>query len=294
MNGMEKINLSLQRSFSDTITATINFVKQEFVPLIRSFVVIGFPMILLMLYLIRNVLMETFTTTIDPYAGYQDSFMDTITNSLITNIVGGLMMWWVQLFSIAYLRVYWDHYRAGVAERITIGEVFLVMTRKFAMFLGWSFVYIVLIVLGTVFFIVPGIYLSVALTFGSYLIVIQDKGFSHIMTEAMELVKGIWWKVFGFMIVLYLLVMVVSYLFSIPLTVLTVTSLLTGEELNIYATTFAVLLAYLGQYTLSIVMYIGMGVLFFTRPEEKEHTTLLSKIDQLGQDTEKMSDEVVD
>ena len=34
---MEKINLSVQRSFSDLITVTINFMKQEFVPFIRAF-----------------------------------------------------------------------------------------------------------------------------------------------------------------------------------------------------------------------------------------------------------------
>ena len=33
---MEKINLSVQRSFSDLITVTINFMKQEFVPFIRA------------------------------------------------------------------------------------------------------------------------------------------------------------------------------------------------------------------------------------------------------------------
>ena len=34
---MEKINLSVQRSFSDLITVTINFMKQEFVPFIPGF-----------------------------------------------------------------------------------------------------------------------------------------------------------------------------------------------------------------------------------------------------------------
>ena len=37
---MEKINLSVQRSFSDLITVTINFMKQEFVPFIWAFAVI--------------------------------------------------------------------------------------------------------------------------------------------------------------------------------------------------------------------------------------------------------------
>lgn len=63
---MEKINLSVERSFSDLITATINFMKQEFVPFIRAFAVIGFPVILLVLYLIKDVLMSTFELSQHP------------------------------------------------------------------------------------------------------------------------------------------------------------------------------------------------------------------------------------
>lgn len=37
MRPMERINLCVQRSFSDLITATVNFMKQEFVPFIRAF-----------------------------------------------------------------------------------------------------------------------------------------------------------------------------------------------------------------------------------------------------------------
>ncbi len=36
---------------------TINFMKQEFVPFIRAFAVIGFPMILLMLFFMKDLLM---------------------------------------------------------------------------------------------------------------------------------------------------------------------------------------------------------------------------------------------
>ena len=55
---MERINLCVQRSFSDLITATVNFMKQEFVPFIRAFAVIGFPVILIMLFLMKDLLLD--------------------------------------------------------------------------------------------------------------------------------------------------------------------------------------------------------------------------------------------
>ena len=109
---MEKINLSVQRSFSDLITVTINFMKQEFVPFIRAFAVIGFPMILLMLFFMKDLLMGVFDMSLHPEAYYDvNNFGDTMLRTLFTSLFGVLMMLWVQLFAISYLRVYWDHYQ---------------------------------------------------------------------------------------------------------------------------------------------------------------------------------------
>ena len=43
---MEKINFNQVRGFSDSITLTFNFIKQEFKPLLRSFAVIALPVVL--------------------------------------------------------------------------------------------------------------------------------------------------------------------------------------------------------------------------------------------------------
>ena len=65
----------------------------------------------------------------------------------------------------------------------------------------------------------------------------------------------------------------------------------TCSETTIYEITFSLLLSYLGQYTLYTVLFVGVGMLFFSRSEEMEHTTLLSQIDQLGVQPEKKADE---
>ena len=99
---MEKINLSVQRSFSDLITVTINFMKQEFVPFIRAFAVIGFPMILLMLFFMKDLLMGVFDMSLHPEAYYDvNNFGDTMLRTLFTSLFGVLMMLWVQLFAIS-------------------------------------------------------------------------------------------------------------------------------------------------------------------------------------------------
>ena len=289
---MEKINLSVQRSFSDLITVTINFMKQEFVPFIRAFAVIGFPMILLMPFFMKDLLMGVFDMSLHPEAYYDvNNFGDTMLRTLFTSLFGVLMMLWVQLFAISYLRVYWDHYQAGIEERIAIGEVFRVILKKLGVYLVWSVFCSLVVFIGLLFLFVPGIYIGISFTFGSYLLILRDNGLGKIITESMAMVKGNWWKTFGFILVMYLLLGVLAYLFGIPYMFLMMSSAFTGEIPNIYEITFSLLLSYLGQYTLYTVLFVGVGMLFFSRSEEMEHTTLLSQIDQLGAQPEKKADE---
>lgn len=292
---MERINLCVQRSFSDLITATVNFMKQEFVPFIRAFAVIGFPVILIMLFLMKDLLLEMLNVSLSPQMNYDpDFFGRTMVRTALTSLSGMLVILWVQLFSISYLRVYWDHYREGIEERITIAEVFRVMLKKLGVYIVWSLFYGLIVLVGSIFFLVPGIYFGVALTFGTYILVLKDDGLGRIMSGSMAIVKGNWWRTLGYIIVLSLLVGVVAYVFQIPYMVVMFSSAFTGEIPGAYEITFSLLLSNLGQYTLYTVMFVGIGMMFFSRTEEMEHTTLLSQIDQLGAEPEKKSDEGID
>ena len=76
--------------------------------------------------------------SLHPEAYYEvNNFGDMMLRTLFTSLFGMLLMMWVQLFAISYLRVYWDHYQAGIEERITIGEVLGVMLKKLGVCFLW-------------------------------------------------------------------------------------------------------------------------------------------------------------
>ena len=78
---MEKINFNQVRGFSDSITLTFNFIKQEFKPLLRSFAVIALPVIFIGLFFMSYSARESLIAIVQPdqYAG---SPLDMLTNSL--------------------------------------------------------------------------------------------------------------------------------------------------------------------------------------------------------------------
>lgn len=242
---MEKINLSVQRSFSDLITVTINFMKQEFVPFIRAFAVIGFPMILLMLFFMKDLLMGVFDMSLHPEAYYDvNNFGDTMLRTLFTSLIWGADD---AVGAIALLFLICGFtgiiIKPGIEERITIIEVFRVMLRKFGVYLVWSVFCGLVVFIGFLFLFVPGIYIGISFTFGSYLLILRDNGLGKIISESMAMVKGNWWKTFGFILVMYLLVGVVAYLFGHSLYVRDDVVGFTGAIPNIYEITFSLLLS---------------------------------------------------
>ena len=74
---MEKINLSVIRGFSDSITVTFNFVKQEFVPFLKVLGVIVVPLMLVDFlvkgFFLRDLL--TINETSDPFLIMKNSLI---------------------------------------------------------------------------------------------------------------------------------------------------------------------------------------------------------------------------
>ena len=117
---MEKINFNQVRGFSDSITLTFNFIKQEFKPLLRSFAVIALPVIFIGLFFMSYSARESLIAIVQPdqYAG---SPLDMLTNSLLTNLSTMVIYFWMALIGIAYIRVYQDKVAAADEARITFG-----------------------------------------------------------------------------------------------------------------------------------------------------------------------------
>ena len=279
---MERINLCVARSLSEIITATFNWLKQEIKPFLRAFAVLALPVIVVFVLLLKDFLMEYL------YVADNMELMDTqatmmmLQRSMLTGLFGLLMGMWIQLFAVAYMRVYQEHYRAGIFEAVTVKEVFDVMRRKFWVFVGWSILFGVIVAAGLMFCMLPGIWFGISLMFGGYYVMMRDMKSGDALSASWRLVKGAWWLSFGNVVVLSLITSVVSYVFGLPYLIVTMGSAIGGGEPNVYAAVFTLLISYLGQYLLANVMVVGIGMLFFSLIEDKEHLSMLDRIEEMG------------
>lgn len=275
-----KINLSEVRGISDSITVTFNFVKQEFLPLITTFSVLVLPLVFIDLFLKSFLARETFTAVLDSVV--MDAPFDYMARNLSMVATSVIVYLWIQIVVVSYLRVYHDKYKAGEQQQITVTDVWRVLVAHIKSSLLWSFLYVLIVFVGLLILLIPGIYLSIALFFTVYLIILRDKPMFDSVAGAMALVRGKWWDVLIYILLLQLLVGILAYVFNIPYTVVTFMKHFTGGMPGIYKLTFTMLLGNLGQSLMQVIMVVGMGVKFFGLLEEKEHITLLDKIGQIG------------
>jgi hypothetical protein len=96
-------------------------------------------------------------------------------------------------------------------KEITVGEAYSsVGIGTFAMLVVAMILAAIAIVIGFVLLIIPGFYLLIRFLFVSQAIVLERKGIFEAFSRSGELVSGFWWRVFGYAVVLFLLVAVIQ------------------------------------------------------------------------------------
>lgn len=104
--------------------------------------------------------------------------------SMFVSVVVGI----VTTIAIAY---HLENKVAPVAEALRMG------VRYFLKNVAMSLLTLLIISIGLIFLILPGIWLAVSLMFGMYFIVLRGQGTIESLKSSFHLVKGRWWNTFG-------------------------------------------------------------------------------------------------
>jgi hypothetical protein len=149
-----------------------------------------------------------------------------------------------------------------------------------------------LIFIGVLFLLCGLMYLAFSVSLTFFIRAYEKSGFFRAIFRSFKLVQDKWWSTFGLIMVLYLIMMTVSYLFIIPwyiytgVTALHSTSTATFQEPSTAWQIVTILffgLYYLVQMILAALPNIGIAFQYFNLVELKEAKGLLNRIDSLGQ-----------
>jgi len=170
----------------------------------------------------------------------------------------GLVSFFISLFGLAGL--------TGISvkkSKFSFREIVNIAKTSYFRYLGLFIILMIFLLFLFLLFIIPGIIFFVYWTFALFILYDQKKGAIASLKSSFILVRRRWWKVFGYLILISIVLVAISIIFYLPPLILWIFSLsyLTAKEplpvwfsiLNTISNLIATIFGYLFVYPLSIL-----------------------------------------
>ncbi len=277
----EYLQLKAEREIGDILSDTFKFVKLNLKPLLKVLVKSAAAPFVIVL------LASTVVTLFQPED--QTNLFTYSAPQLITfgiNFIASLILYLLMTSAVLhYMSAY-----AGHAPKLDLHLISKNAKGSAMYLLGYGVIAAILIFLGMMLFILPGIYLFVPLSIGYVILIFERKTISTSLSMAFKIISGEWWVTFGTLIVITLVLGIISVTFQLPLWIYYLIRPMVGFEgfsignemaldpIVAILTLFATALAHL-FYILNIV---ATALIYLDLNETKNSSGLFEGIQKLG------------
>ena len=284
-----KIEFKQVRDFGEVINDTFVFIKQNFKPMMKSVITIsgifaiGFSVFSILAFLNLKELIRG-----GGLSNPTERMENTLSATIPVYIFTFLVFFMVSLATLCYIAVYVEKNK----ETPTTTEVWSYAKYYFLRYLGSNILAFLMLILGFVCCILPGLYLWPISSLITTAIILENGGISYSLSRGFRLVKENWWSSFGTLIILSIIYYACTMAVSIPF-------LLAGSGASFLTPDFSLPLILIiiqnviGAFALYFVMIpiIGVALLFFSLVEQKESEGLMQRIQSVDDDAPKNSPE---
>lgn len=287
---MENNNLKLMkiRDFGEVLNASFQFLKNEwkelgtlllyyFVPFLIIFSALQTYAQTKVMGFMQNINTETPESIIESYTSIFTSPL------IIANFLFQILVI-TMLIGIVYS--YFDAYLKKGQGNFTMADISPILFENSIKALGISIVIGIVSSIGLLFCFLPGIFVANSLSLAAVAYIIEKKGLSDGISRSWKLVKTQWWNTLLINIIGFIIIMIISYIISLPLTILTVSKTLlsakSGAELDIPTWYFVAQgIVSMISTILYIIPYTFLAFQYFNLVEREERPSLHDKIDRL-------------
>ncbi len=287
------INFKHRRDFGDLFNATFSFIKQEFKKLATAilYFVVPFLVLAAIAMTIYNVKAQEVMSQAsvpgdkpDPFALFtaMGSLFSYVSVAMVLSLIASSM-----LFCTIY--GYIKLYISKGSDGFSINDVWFEVTKYFWAVLGAAFVVGLVILAGTIFCILPGIYFGVALSIVFCIMIFEEKNFSAAFSRSIKLINTNWWLTFGVILIAMIIAYILMIFLSIPSMLMGFKSMFvnmkSGQHLLADLSVSFYIVNSLTQLLTQIIMVIPvilLAFLYFSFVEKVENPSLMDKIGQIN------------
>jgi hypothetical protein len=278
------IVLLQQRDFGQKINVTFEFVIQNFKPLMLALLYIAGPPAL-----IGGFFMGSYQSNI---LGIQKEILSGDSGgdfpfSIIYEMGGSILILTVFLgiASVAASLVtnaYMLEYEKGT-RNITPEIVWNHLKDYIGKGIGYSIVMVIFTVIATLFFIIPGIYVGVALSLMYIVMMRENLDLGDTFRRCFYLIQDKWWSTFGLLIIVGIISGIIGYVFQIPTLLVTLSSFFQiGDGMNDIWMTISGVIATVGSVLVRSLVLVAVVFQYYNLVERREGSGIISAIDNIG------------
>ncbi len=278
----QKIQLRKVRDFSQNFSDTFQFIRQEFKPLVSSFLFIAG------IFILANAIFSGL------YQKQAFGFLDQLIKGVSTSEIGFstiltptyFVLVGVTVISISAMRtviaVYMKLYDETETSP-TVQQVWSGFTKYFFLVLLFGIFQVVLFFIGFILCIVPGVWILIVFMPYPFVMVNENLSFGETFSRCLDIIKENFWISLAIYLIAYLIYAVSSTIigFSISL-IIGLFSYFTTKELS---STAAIVMSVLNivQYLFYIIFFISVGLHYYNLIELRDGTGLARRVSNLGE-----------
>ena len=271
-----KIEFRKVRDFGALLGVTFDYIRQNFRLLFKSNLLIGAPFILL-----AGVFMGL----------YQSSLFNFRVQPEIEQfgIPFLFSMFFMMLSYLVITIVTYSHlilYKTSEPGNFDIDDVWQMVKRNFWMILFTGIGYSILAFIGFIFLIIPGVYLSIALSI-IFIVRLEERlDFFDAVSRCIKIVSGNWWFTFGIIIVVGMIQGFLGFVLYVPNYIVTIFLAFAGVDssngdLGRVLYIISSIIASLGVILYSIST-IAIAFQYYNLIERREAPGLVQRIEEIS------------
>ncbi|GAB3924159.1 hypothetical protein [Larkinella terrae] len=185
----------------------------------------------------------------------------------------------VNLTVYGHLKVY----NRNSGEPITVEAVWAEVQNALGRALVTWLVVGMLVVVATLFLVIPGIYLGVVFTLALPIVVFEEGSVGSFIGRSFDLIRDKWWSTFGLIIIISFIAYILSFAFNVPAAgVSMMVALKLAPNVPVYVTILTSILSTVGGVVVSSLIALGIAFQYFNLVELRDGRSILSAIDSIG------------
>ncbi|MEJ7768544.1 MAG: hypothetical protein WKF89_12080 [Chitinophagaceae bacterium] len=278
----QKVDLTKIRDFGENMNDTFLFIRQNFSPLLKSFLAIC--AIFMLSQAIFNGMYQSRSIAIlrDLMSGSRNNKnpFGVVTSPVYIFTVIIALLTFVSM-SVA-LGAYFKSYSQNSERPPAMEEVWAIFMKYYLKVLVFIIPIYILVMIGCVFCLVPGIYLWVTFVPFSLVIMIEDTGFLTSISRCFDLVRENFWSSLAIYLISYIVYKLCGLMIGGMIAlVVALAGYLSTDDLG---NSFAVATSFLNVFAFCfyIIFFVSAALNYFSLVESRDGTGILNRIDNIG------------